>query len=146
MGTRSAIEWTDSTWNPVTGCTKVSSGCAHCYAERLAKRLRAMGQPNYSKGFDLVLHENSLDLPLRWKKPQNIFVNSMSDLFHRDVPEGFIMQAFDVMKKACWHYFQVLTKRSERMKELNRRLPWAPNIWMGVSVECQEYTFRIGSK
>jgi protein gp37 len=144
MGTRSAIEWTDSTWNPVTGCTKVSPGCAHCYAERLAKRLRAMGQPNYSKGFELALHENCLDLPLRWKRPQNIFVNSMSDLFHQDVPDEFIMQAFEVMNKAQWHFFQVLTKRSERLKELSGSLPWAPNIWMGVSVECQEYTFRIG--
>jgi len=103
-----------------------------------------MGQPNYSKGFELALHENCLELPLRWKKPQNIFVNSMSDLFHLDVPDEFIMQAFAVMNKAHWHAFQVLTKRSERLKELSRRLPWAPNIWMGVSVECEEYTFRIG--
>jgi protein gp37 len=103
-----------------------------------------MGQPNYSKVFELALHENCLDLPLRWKKPQNIFVNSMCDLFHRDVPDDFIMKAFEVMKKAHWHAFQVLTKRSERVKELSTRLPWASNIWMGVSVECQGYTFRIG--
>jgi protein gp37 len=109
----------------------------------MAGRLRAMGQPNYSKGFDLALHENCLDLPLRWKKSQNIFVNSMSDLFHQEVPEEFILQTFEVMKKAHWHAFQVLTKRSERLKELSGRLPWAPNIWMGVSVECKEYTFRI---
>lgn len=144
MGTGAAIEWTDSTWNPVTGCTKVSPGCTHCYAERMAMRLRAMGQPNYAKGFDLALHENCLDLPLRWKKPQNVFVNSMSDLFHREVPEEFIMQTFEVMKKAEWHAFQVLTKRSERVKELSGSLPWEPNIWMGVSVECEEYTFRVG--
>lgn len=143
MGTGSAIEWTDSTWNPVTGCTKVSPSCAHCYAERLAKRLRAMGQPNNAKGFDLALHENCLDLPFRWKKPQNIFVNSMSDLFHREVPDEFIMKVFEVMKRAHLHAFQVLTKRSQRLMELSRSLPWAPNIWMGVSVESQEYTFRI---
>ena len=143
MGAKSAIEWTDSTWNPVTGCTKISPGCKHCYAERMARRLQSMGQPNYSRGFDLALHESCLDLPLRWKRPQNIFVNSMSDLFHQRVPDEFIMKTLEVMNKAHWHVFQVLTKRSERLKELSRRLPWASNIWMGVSVECQEYTFRI---
>jgi protein gp37 len=143
MGNKSAIEWTDSTWNPVTGCTKISLGCQHCYAERMAKRLQAMGQPNYSKGFDLALHENCLDLPLRWKKPQNIFVNSMGDLFHREVPDEFIMKAFAIMERAHWHVFQVLTKRSERLVRLSPRLNWSPNIWMGVSVESQEYTYRI---
>jgi protein gp37 len=143
MGTKSAIEWTDSTWNPVTGCTKISPGCRHCYAERMARRLQAMGQPNYSKGFELALHENCLDLPLRWKKPQNIFVNSMSDLFHRKVPDDFIIKAFAIMERAHWHTFQVLTKRSERLMELSPRLNWAPNIWMGVSVESQKYEFRI---
>jgi protein gp37 len=143
MGTKSAIEWTDSTWNPVTGCTKISLGCQHCYAERMSKRLQAMGQPNYSKGFDLTLHESCLDLPLRWKKPQNIFVNSMSDLFHRGVPDEFILEVFAIMERAHWHVFQVLTKRSERLVELSPRLYWSPNIWMGVSVESQEHTFRI---
>jgi protein gp37 len=143
MGTKSAIEWTDSTWNPVTGCTKISLGCQHCYAERMAKRLQAMGQPNYSKGFELALHENCLDLPLRWKRSQNIFVNSMSDLFHRGVPDEFILKVFAIMEKAHWHIFQVLTKRSERLVDLSPRLYWSPNIWMGVSVESQEYAIRI---
>ena len=115
MANGSAIEWTQSTWNPLTGCTKVSPGCAHCYAERLAVRLRAMGQPNYAKGFKLSIHRGALHLPLRWKKPQVIFVNSMSDLFHRDVPVEFILKAFDVMGLAKWHQFQVLTKRSESL-------------------------------
>jgi protein gp37 len=109
----------------------------------MAKRLQAMGQPNYSKGFDLALHENCLDLPLRWKKPQNIFVNSMSDLFHRRVPDEFIMNVFAIMERAHWHMFQVLTKRSERLLELSPRLHWSPNIWMGVSIENQKYKFRI---
>jgi protein gp37 len=143
MGAKSAIEWTDSTWNPVTGCTKISPGCRHCYAERMAKRLQAMGQPNYSKGFHLALHESCPDLPLRWKKPQNIFVNSMSDLFHQGVPDEFIMKTFAVMKRAHWHVFQVLTKRSERLMNLSPKLPWPANVWMGVSVEKDEYTFRI---
>ncbi|MGE5482826.1 MAG: DUF5131 family protein [Bacteroidota bacterium] len=143
MAARSAIEWTESTWNPVTGCTKVSPGCAHCYAERLAKRLKAMGQPNYSKGFDVTLHEATLDLPLRWKKPQTVFVNSMSDLFHESIPDGFILRTFDVMKKAHWHKFQVLTKRSERLLVLDSRLPWCDNVWMGVSVENRDFLHRI---
>ena len=143
MATRSAIEWTESTWNPVTGCKKISPGCEHCYAERMAKRLKAMGQPNYSRGFDLALHEKCLDLPLRWKKPQTVFVNSMGDLFLKEVPESFLMKVFEVMKAAHWHVFQVLTKRSERLKELSARLPWQSNIWMGVSVETQDYLFRI---
>ena len=143
MANGSAIEWTQSTWNPLTGCTKVSPGCAHCYAERLAVRLRAMGQPNYAKGFKLSIHRGALHLPLRWKKPQVIFVNSMSDLFHRDVPVEFILKAFDVMGLAKWHQFQVLTKRSERLLELHPIIPWKPNIWMGVSVENEDYSFRI---
>jgi len=143
MGVKSAIEWTDSTWNPITGCTKISAGCRHCYAERMAKRLQAMGQPNYSRGFDLALHENWLDLPLRWRKTQNIFVNSMSDLFHKEVPEKFILKVFGTMEKANWHIFQVLTKRSKRLNAMNRRLLWRQNIWMGVSVESPNYTFRI---
>jgi protein gp37 len=143
MGARSPIEWTEATWNPVTGCTKISPGCKLCYAERLAKRLQAMGQPNYAHGFELTLHEHALTLPLRWKKPQSIFVNSMSDLFHADVPLEFIQRVFAVMRRAHWHRFQVLTKRSERLRELAPQLDWAPNIWMGVSVENEQYTFRI---
>jgi protein gp37 len=143
MGAKSTIEWTQSTWNPVTGCTKVSPGCKNCYAERMARRLQAMGQPNYAKGFDLAVHEHALELPLQWKTPQAIFVNSMSDLFHRDVPMAFIERVFDVMNRADWHQYQVLTKRSARLLELNRLLPWANHIWMGVSVETEKYLHRI---
>jgi protein gp37 len=143
MAIGSNIEWTESTWNPVTGCTKVSPGCKHCYAERLANRLKLMGQANYANGFDLTLQRHAVGLPLKWKKPQRIFVNSMSDLFHDDVPEEFVMQVFDVMRRAHWHQFQILTKRSERLRTLSARLSWAGNIWMGVSVESQNYTFRI---
>jgi protein gp37 len=143
MATKSTIEWTESTWNPLTGCTKISPGCKHCYAERMAKRLRAMGQPNYKNGFQLTLHEHALEIPLGWKKPQMIFVNSMSDLFHKDVPLDFIHQVFDVMRRASWHTFQVLTKRSERLLELDSKLDWPDNVWMGVSIETESYTFRI---
>ncbi len=143
MARISPIEWTESTWNPVTGCSKVSTGCAHCYAERMAKRLKAMGQPNYAKGFQVATHDHVLDLPLRWKKPQVIFVNSMSDLFHVRVSKNFILRVFDVMNRADRHLFQILTKRSERLAELSPLLPWAPNIWMGVSVETTECAFRI---
>ncbi len=143
MGTKSNIEWTESTWNPLTGCTKISQGCKNCYAERLAVRLQAMGQPNYVNGFKLTMHEHALELPLRWKKPQTIFVNSMSDLFQEDVPIEFIQKVFDVMKRAYWHHFQILTKRSDRLLELSPELPWMSNIWMGVSVENQDCTFRI---
>jgi protein gp37 len=140
---KSAIEWTESTWNPITGCTKVSLGCEHCYAERMAKRLRAMGQPNYERGFQVTLHDHALELPLAWKKPQVVFVNSMSDLFHDRVPEEFIIRVFDVMRRAPWHTFQVLTKRAERMETLGRRLDWPPNVWMGVSVEARRYLYRL---
>jgi protein gp37 len=143
MGAKSTIEWTESTWNPVTGCTKISPGCDHCYAERLALRLQAMGQPNYADGFRLTVQEHMLELPLRWKLPQVIFVNSMSDLFHKDVPAEYIERVFDVMRRASQHRFQVLTKRSQRLARLSSKLSWQPNIWMGVSVESQEYTFRI---
>ena len=143
MSSSSSIEWTESTWNPLTGCTKISPGCEHCYAERLAIRLKAMGQPNYANGFDLTLHEQVLELPLGWKKPRTIFVNSMSDLFHEDVPDDFIMRVFDVMHRAHWHRFQVLTKRSARLAKLSPQILWTPNVWMGVSVENQDYTFRI---
>lgn len=143
MGDKSTIEWTEATWNPVTGCTKVSPGCTHCYAERLAVRLRSMGQNNYRNGFDLTLQPQSLELPLRWKTPRVIFVNSMSDLFHKEVPTEFILRVFDIMGRASWHRFQILTKRSERLMQLSSQLAWWPNIWMGVSVENERYTFRI---
>ena len=143
MANNSSIEWTESTWNPLTGCTKISPGCKHCYAERMALRLQAMGQPHYVNGFKLTLHEDALELPLRWKRPQTIFVNSMSDLFHKDVPVAFIQKMFDVMRRADWHRFQILTKRSDRLMELSPQLPWAANIWMGVSVESRDYAFRI---
>src|SRR5687767_3510798 len=135
MGDYSAIEWTEATWNPVTGCTKVSPGCKHCYAERMAERLQAMGQPNYRDGFRLTLQPQMLELPLGWRRPRTVFVNSMSDLFHEDVPAAYIDQVFEVMRRAHWHRFQVLTKRADRLGELTRRLAWAPNIWMGVTVE-----------
>lgn len=143
MATNSAIEWTGSTWNPVTGCIKISPGCMNCYAERMAKRLQAMGQKNYINGFDLAMHPHALEMPLKWKKPQTIFVNSMSDLFLDQVPAEFIKQVFDVMNRAHWHTFQVLTKRAERLGALSPELPWAKNIWMGVSVENSDYTFRV---
>jgi protein gp37 len=143
MATNSPIEWTDATWNPVTGCSKISPGCKHCYAERMASRLKAMGQANYRNGFEVTLQPQMLELPLRWKTPKRIFVNSMSDLFHVDVPFAYIEDAFDVMRRAHWHQFQVLTKRADRMEELSPKLKWAPNIWMGVSVENEKYTDRI---
>lgn len=143
MSDNSAIEWTDSTWNPVTGCTKVSPGCKYCYAERLSIRLQAMGNPRYSKGFALRLHPDLLTLPLQWRRPRRIFVNSMSDLFHEEIPEGFIEQVFEVMVRADWHIFQILTKRSERLAALAGCLPWPPNVWQGVSVENHRYVSRI---
>ena len=143
MATKSSIEWTEATWNPVTGCTKISPGCKHCYAERMSLRLQAMGQRNYANGFELTLHERMLEKPLSWKKPQLIFVNSMSDLFHDEVPVDFILKVFKVMRRASWHQFQVLTKRSQRLLELNDQIDWPNNVWMGVSVENQDYTFRI---
>lgn len=143
MALNSAIEWTEATWNPVTGCTKISPGCRNCYAEHMAKRLQAMGQPNYTRGFEVSLHEHSLPLPLKWKKPRTIFVNSMSDLLHEKVPVEFIQEVFAVMRAAHWHTFQVLTKRSERLFELSGELSWPENVWMGVSVENQEYTQRV---
>lgn len=139
----SKIEWTESTWNPVTGCTKISAGCANCYAERMAKRLHAMGQFNYRNGFEVTCHEHALDRPLQWKAPRTIFVNSMSDLFHEDVPKDFITSIFSIMKRAKRHRFQVLTKRDRRLTELAPRLEWAENIWMGVSVENREAKRRI---
>jgi protein gp37 len=143
MADSSHIEWTDATWNPVTGCSKISPGCKFCYAERLAKRLRAMGQKNYRNGFELTLHPSMLEHPLRWRQPRRVFVNSMSDLFHHDVPSEFIQDVFDVMRRAHWHQYQLLTKRSERLLELSPNLDWRPQIWMGVSIENQEYSYRV---
>lgn len=143
MAGNSHIEWTDATWNPVTGCTKISPGCKHCYAERMAKRLQAMGQPNYANGFQVTLQPQTLALPLRWKKPRRVFVNSMSDLFHEDVPLSFIKQVFEVMRRANWHQYQLLTKRSDRLFEVSPSLTWEPQIWMGVSVENADSSFRI---
>jgi len=144
MAQGSAIEWTESTWNPVTGCSKISQGCKHCYAERMARRLQAMGQPNYRNGFQITLQPHMLELPLRWKRPQTIFVNSMSDLFHRDVPLEYIQRVFAVMRAAHWHRFQVLTKRADRLLQLSGDLNWADNIWMGVSVENDRQRGRVG--
>ena len=143
MADTSHIEWTDATWNPVTGCTKISPGCKHCYAERLARRLQLMGQANYRNGFKVTLQPHMLELPLRWKAPRRIFVNSMSDLFHEDVPTDYVKRVFDVMVRAHWHQFQVLTKRAERLRELNRELPWPANVWQGVSVESERYLDRV---
>jgi len=143
MAQKSKIEWTESTWNPVTGCTKISEGCRNCYAERMALRLKATGSPNYANGFQVTLHEHALEIPLRWKQPRTIFVNSMSDLFHKGVPFDFISQIFDVMRRASYHRFQILTKRSERLLELSDRLTWPGNVWMGVTVENADCTFRI---
>lgn len=143
MSSTSTIEWTEATWNPVTGCTKVSPGCAHCYAETFAERFRGVPGHPYEQGFDLKLWPERLQLPLTWKRPRSIFVNSMSDLFHLDVPDGFIVQVFDVMNRANWHTFQVLTKRPERAAAMSPDLSWTPNIWMGTSVENQRWTTRI---
>ena len=144
MADKSAIEWTNTTWNVITGCDKVSSGCRNCYAERLALRLQKMGTKKYSNGFKLTIHEDTLDFPLKIKDSRMIFVNSMSDLFHKDVPFEFIIMIFDVIKKAKWHKFQILTKRSERLKEFGKIYGEFPkNVWMGVSVENQYFRNRI---
>ncbi len=143
MAANSNIEWTEATWNPVTGCDKVSPGCAHCYAETFAERFRGVPGHPYEHGFDLMLREERLELPLAWKQPKMIFVNSMSDLFHEAVPVDFIQRVFSTMERAHWHQFQVLTKRSVRLRELAIALPWPPNVWTGVSVENQRWTRRI---
>ncbi len=143
MAAKSHIEWTEMTWNPVTGCTKVSQGCKFCYAERMAKRLKAMGVARYANGFDLALHEDILEKPYRWVKPRVVFVNSMSDLFHEDVPVEFIQRVFNVMVECPRHTFQVLTKRSERLCALAAQLPWPENVWMGVSVEDDQVLHRF---
>ncbi len=143
MANRTGIEWTDATWNPVTGCTKISPGCKHCYAERLALRLKAMGNRRYRNGFAVTLQPDQLILPLRWRQPRFIFVNSMSDLFHKAVPDDYIQRVFDVMVLANWHVFQILTKRSQRLATLAPHLPWPSNIWQGVSLENASYVWRI---
>lgn len=143
MANHTGIEWTDATWNPVTGCTKVSPGCKHCYAERFALRLKAMGNPRYRNGFAVTLQPDQLALPLRWREPKRIFVNSMSDLFHEAVPEDYTQRVFEIMVQAHWHVFQILTKRAERLAELAPGLPWPENVWQGVSVENAQYAWRV---
>jgi protein gp37 len=143
MSDRSGIEWTEATWNPVTGCTKVSPGCAHCYAETFAERFRGVPNHPYEQGFDLKLWPERLGLPMQWSRPRMIFVNSMSDLFHSDVPDEFIHAVFSAMRDASHHTFQVLTKRPERAAALSRDLCWSPNVWMGTSVENQRFTSRV---
>ena len=143
MAEGSHIEWTDATWNPVTGCSKISAGCKNCYAERLAHRLRAMGQKNYCNGFDLNLQPHMLQHPAKWREPRRVFVNSMSDLFHEGVPDSYIQDVFDVMRRVHWHQYQVLTKRSERLLRIDRKLRWESNVWMGVSVEDERYLHRV---
>lgn len=142
MSVNSAIEWTNATWNPVTGCQKVSPGCDHCYALTFAERFRGVPNHPYEQGFDLKLWPERLELPLHWHKPKRIFVNSMSDLFHKDVPDEYIFRVFEVMNKASWHIFQILTKRSPRLARLGQQLPWTPNIWVGVSIELDWYRWR----
>lgn len=139
----SSIEWTETTWNPVTGCSKVSFGCKNCYAERMAHRLQAMGLEKYRNAFSVTMHPSVLDLPLKWKKPRLVFVNSMSDLFHEDVTTDFIGRVFDTMNRADHHTFQVLTKRPERAVELSEQLAWTPNIWLGVSIENARWQYRL---
>jgi protein gp37 len=140
---QSSIEWTEMTWNPTTGCTKISAGCKYCYAEVMAKRLHAMGIEKYKDGFELRIHPDALNIPYEWKKPKVVFVNSMSDLFHPDVPLSFIQKVFAVMNDTPQHTYQVLTKRAERLYELHHHLNWTPNIWMGVSVENEKVKDRI---
>lgn len=143
MSEKSLIEWTDSTWNPVTGCTKIGPGCKHCYAETFAERWRDTPGHPYEQGFDLKLWPDRLGLPLSWKKPRTIFVNSMSDLFHEEIPAAFIEKVFAVMMAASWHVFQILTKRADRLAEITATLIWPPNVWMGVSIETARYAWRV---
>ena len=152
MADHSSIEWTETTWNPVTGCDRTSPGCDHCYALRLASRLKAMGQPRYQRdgdpsssgpGFGVTCHEDLVALPLQWRRPRLVFVNSMSDLFHPAVPDDFIVDVFRTMAAADQHTFQILTKRAQRLRQIAARLPWPTNVWMGVSVENARYRFRI---
>jgi protein gp37 len=144
MGDNSSIEWTDASWNPSTGCSKVSPGCRNCYAERLSNRLQKMGKPKYKAGFRFTIHEDAIDLPLKWKAPRKIFVNSMSDLFHELMPDTFLEECFTTMTKADWHIYQILTKRPDRMLAFAKRYGKIPeHIWMGTSVESQLYVPRI---
>lgn len=143
MSDRSAIEWTDATWNPVTGCTQVSPGCDHCYALTFAERFRGVAGHPYEQGFDLRFWPQRLDLPMKWKRPRRIFVNSMSDMFHSDVPDSYIRAVFDTMVAADWHIFQVLTKRAGRLARLAPTLPWPEHIWVGVSVEMNRFAWRV---
>ena len=143
MATNSTIEWTEITWNPVAGCNKVSQGCKFCYAERMAKRLQAMGVKQYKDGFKLKLAPHTLTMPYSWKKPRTVFVNSMSDLFHEKVPLSYVKKIFKVMNETPQHTYQVLTKRSDRLLELSAKLNWTGNIWMGVSVEEEKVSYRI---
>ena len=142
MSTRSAIEWTEITWNPVTGCTKVSHGCKFCYAERMSKRLKGMGVEKYSAGFAVRVHERLLSQPLSWRTPRLVFVNSMSDLFHEAVSDRFIQDVFAVMNQASQHTFQILTKRPERVAQMNQCLSWTSNVWMGTSIESSRWMYR----
>jgi protein gp37 len=142
MAVNSEIEWTQSTWNPVTGCSEISAGCANCYAKRMALRLKAMGMAAYRNGFNVTCHPNLLELPLRWRKPQLVFVNSMSDLYHSKVPQNFICRIFEIMNRTQ-HRYQILTKRAERLVKLSPTLNWTGNIWAGVTVEAAEYKYRI---
>lgn len=142
MAIQTGIEWTDATWNPVTGCTQVSPGCDHCYALTFSERFRGVPGHHFEQGFDLRLWEQRLSLPLHWKKPRRIFVNSMSDLFHSGVPDGFVQQVFSTMEEANWHVYQVLTKRPQRLVRMAPSLPWPEHIWAGVSVEANEYAWR----
>jgi protein gp37 len=139
----SSIEWTNASWNPITGCTKVSAGCKNCYAERFAERFRGVPNHPFNQGFDLRFWPQRLAMPLSWKKPMKIFVNSMSDLFHEDVPFSYIERMFKTMEEANWHQFQILTKRSKRLSKLASRITWPDNVWVGVSVENHEVMYRI---
>jgi protein gp37 len=143
VAAKSDIEWTEATWNPVTGCTKISAGCKNCYAERLAFRLHAMGNRRYVNGFRLTLHNDVVDLPRSWSSGRMIFVNSMSDLFHKDVPLDFIERVFATMRDCPQHTFQILTKRSDRLRQLGAQIDWPPNVWMGVSIEDSRVLSRV---
>ena len=143
MSGRSTIEWTEVTWNPVTGCTKISHGCKFCYAERMSKRLQTMGMDKYQNGFAVTAHESTLNEPLNWRKPRLVFVNSMSDLFHKSVPSSYIEAVFQVMKRAPQHTFQVLTKRLSRVVQMNGNLRWTPDIWLGTSIESERWIGRL---
>ena len=145
MSGRSSIEWTQVTWNPVTGCTKISHGCRHCYAERMSKRLQAMGLGKYRRGFSVATHSDTLGEPLTWRKPRLVFVNSMSDLFHDAVPANFIESVFEVMNQASQHTFQILTKRPARVARLDKWLRWTSNIWLGTSIESERWMGRLAA-